>query len=143
MNKLEEIPVALPVTVSAPPFEGDGTWIWIDNEGNDNFDKANDEFDKHRLDKYRNNNDNVVEENTKFSWLKTKINKIIPRHSKNIDKVFKVAKKTYKIVEKRPELALVVIGTGVGVVYVAGKLIANGALYMIIPKITVNINKNK
>lgn len=131
MNNSEKIPVAIPVTVSAPPFEGDGTWIWIDNEDNED----NNESEK------LNKNNTVIEENNKISWLKNKINKIIPNQTKNINKVFKVAQKTYTIVEKKPEVALVIIGASVGVVYVAGKVITNGAIYMIIPKITLNINK--
>ena len=122
MNESEDLPLAIPVKVSAPPFEGDGNWIWIDNT--DDIDAEYTEV-------------------SKTSWLKNKVNTLIPNHNKEIDKVFKTANKTYKLVKENPEVGLVIVSAGIGVVYVAGKLITHGALYMITPKITVNTTFNR
>jgi hypothetical protein len=142
------LPMAVPL---APPADDtvNGTWIWIENDGNCEDINKNDNREILHTEKI--NKDIVDIDNTSnnkkdknISWIKRKFNKIIPGQSNKIDKIFNVADKSYKFVEKKPGLAIIAVGLGVGTMYIATKLILNGGFiyFCMKPNVTFNTTNN-
>ncbi len=148
MDSFSEVSLPLAVPLAPPneePNEDSGTWIWIENDSEiNNTNNQNSTEDLFNNKENNNFNNSPVVNQSKFSWIKNKMSKIIPGNSNKIDKLFDVAEKSYKFVEKKPELAIVAVGLGVGVMYVATKLILNGGFiyYCLKPNITFNTTNN-